>query len=320
MLALRGAEGDQVEGVITERIGDDASQVAAAALMVLAERRLADLPDAVFAAAKHTEWSVRRAAARCLSTTSDPRAVSALRDLRQDRDPDVRRAAIDAISVSDAPGIPVAVTEDLIELGAIRGAALVSRVPIRTFDSTAAPTLLRILEIGAGIERGRRARAELREQNEESGQDVPEKPGDDDGSRENGLREDGQPKDRRTEPIKDPTETTVLIAAARAGQYLAEAGRGEIFDKFGEFLVRAAADSEPDVRLPAVAALVRFKDAAADRVLEILPSVRGAEAESIAKLLVKLRGPDARAELLAVARGERDASDDAIAGAIAALR
>lgn len=299
---------------------DPAPEVITAALDGLAEHGPPAIPDAALAAAGHREWSVRRAAARCLGATPDPRAVDALVVLRSDVDPDVRAAAIQALAVSPAPGAGRALAECLVALGPVSGAPLVARLPLRV-DPIALPALEAILALGPGAAALREASAADLESDAPSGaQGIDQEAGHDVPAHSSAGPVARRPSAAGAIP-RDPAVASMLAAAAsEAALRLTIAGRPPTAGPIEEFVVRGAADGDPGVRLPAIATLVQAPERAADAVLRVLPIVDGPAAESLARLLVRLRGPGARPDLLAIARGDRTASPSAVAGSIAALR
>lgn len=109
--------------------------------------------------------------------------------------------------------------------------------------------------------------------------------------------------------------------AMAAGATLAALGLNVFDDSHAAIIVRSCASSDPLIRDPATFILARNRAAAAPAVRDALLGTDAVEeAEALARLLVGLSGPAARAALLAIAAGDAAGSAAAVTGAVAALR
>lgn len=112
------------------------------------------------------------------------------------------------------------------------------------------------------------------------------------------------------------TERQWIVATAA----LAERGERPVRGDQVERIVRAAASSDPHLRRPAVATLVRDRSAAIPAVHGALLQAEAGSAESLAELLVGMAGPDSHPLLLEIAQGRIQATPIARAAAVHALR
>ncbi|MBI4881261.1 MAG: HEAT repeat domain-containing protein [Planctomycetes bacterium] len=119
------------------------------------------------------------------------------------------------------------------------------------------------------------------------------------------------------EVLDAPCDDRLRVLAAAA---LAARGARPLAGPRLALLLRCSASGDPRVGRPAAFALSRDPAAAGAALLEGLPGAAPQEAGAWADLAVGLLGPAARGPLLAVARGETPATDEARAAAVHALR
>lgn len=113
----------------------------------------------------------------------------------------------------------------------------------------------------------------------------------------------------------DDAGDRVLAAAG-----LARAGVRTLDEPQRELLLSGVAAADPEVRDIALMALARQRQPFGADLLERLPHAEAGTADAIAEAAVALLAEDAYPLLLAIAAGERPASDAARAGAVRALR